>query len=63
MEERMRHVCAMIAATLPTSAIAQWQMPMRDMPVGMMIGTGLVWLVVLVFLLVGIAAGIKYLRS
>jgi hypothetical protein len=63
MEEGMRHVHALIAAAFPTSAIAQGQMPMGDMPVGMMIGMGLVWLVVLVFLLVGIAAGIKYLRS
>jgi hypothetical protein len=63
MEETMLHVCAMLAAALPTSAIAQGQMPMGDMPFGMMIGMGLVWLLVLVFLLVGIAAGIKYLRS
>jgi hypothetical protein len=63
MEETMRHVFAVIAAALPTSAIAQGQMPMGEMPVGMMIGMGLVWLLMLVFLLVGIAAGIKYLRS
>jgi len=63
MAETMLYVCAMIAVALPTSAIAQVQMPMADMPVGMMIGMGLVWLLVLVFLLVGIAAGIKYLRS
>ncbi len=30
---------------------------------GMMIGMGLIWLLVLVFLVLGIAAAIKYLRS
>jgi hypothetical protein len=30
---------------------------------GMMIGMGLIWLLVIVFLVLGIAASIKYLRS
>ena len=34
-----------------------------DMPIGMMWGMGLAWLLVVVFLLLGIAAFIKYLRS
>ena len=59
----MRHAYAVVAAALPTSAIAQGQMPMGDVPFGMMAGMGVVWLLVMVFLLVGIAAGIKYLRS
>jgi hypothetical protein len=33
------------------------------MPMGMMLGMGLVWLLVIVFLALGIAAAIKYLRS
>ena len=37
--------------------------PMTDMPMGMMFGMGLVWLLLVIFLVVGIAAGIKYLRS
>jgi len=38
-------------------------MQMTDMPIGMMWGMGLVWLLVVIFLLLGIAAFIKYLRS
>jgi len=38
-------------------------MDMTTMPIGMMVGMGLVWLLVIVFLLLGIAASIKYLRS
>jgi hypothetical protein len=34
-----------------------------DMPIGMMWGMGLVWLLVIVLLALGIAALIKYLRS
>jgi len=34
-----------------------------DMPLGMMWGMGFVWLLLVVFLLAGIAAFIKYLRS
>ncbi len=30
---------------------------------GMMIGMGLIWLLVVVFLILGIAAAVKYLRS
>jgi uncharacterized membrane protein len=33
------------------------------MPGGMMLGMGLVWLLVMIFLVLGIAAAIKYLRS
>ena len=33
------------------------------MPMGMMIGMGIVWILVLAFLILGIAAFIKYLRS
>jgi len=36
---------------------------MTDMPIGMMWGMGLVWLLVVIILLLGIAACIKYLRS
>ena len=38
-------------------------MQMTDMPVGMMWGMGLVWLLLIIFLVVGIAAFVKYLRS
>ncbi len=34
-----------------------------EMPMGMMIGMGLFWIVMLAFLILGIAAFIKYLRS
>ena len=36
---------------------------MTDVPVAMMLGMGLIGLLVLIFLLLGIAAFIKYLRS
>ena len=38
-------------------------MDMSSMPMGIMLGMGLIWLLVIVFLVVGIAAAIKYLRS
>jgi hypothetical protein len=38
-------------------------MQMGDMPLGMMWGMGFVWLLLVLFLLFGIAAFIKYLRS
>jgi hypothetical protein len=38
-------------------------MQMTDMPIAMMWGMGLVWLLVIIFLVLGIAAFIKYLRS
>jgi len=38
-------------------------MHMIEMPIGMMLGMGLVWFLVVVFLFLGIAACIKYLRS
>jgi hypothetical protein len=38
-------------------------MDMSTMSTGMMAGMGLVWLVILAFLVLGIAAFIKYLRS
>jgi len=38
-------------------------MQMTDMPMGMMWGMGLVWLLLVIFLLLGTAACIKYLRS
>ncbi len=38
-------------------------MDMSTMPMGMMLGMGLIWLLVIVFLVLGIAAAIKYLRS
>jgi len=38
-------------------------MQMTDMPMAMMWGMGLIWLLVIIFLLLGIAAFIKYLRS
>jgi hypothetical protein len=47
------------------SAIAM-EMARRDMMTmssGMMVGMGVVWLLVIVFLILGIAAAIKYLRS
>jgi len=36
---------------------------MTDMPMGMMWGMGLVWLLLVILLVLGIAACIKYLRS
>lgn len=36
---------------------------MTDMPIMMMWGMGLIWLLVIIFLVLGIAAFIKYLRS
>lgn len=38
-------------------------MDMSTMPMGMMLGMGLVWFLVIVFLGLAIAACIKYLRS
>ncbi len=38
-------------------------MQMTDMPIGMMWGMGLLWLLIIIFLVLGIAASIKYLRS
>jgi hypothetical protein len=38
-------------------------MQMNDMPMGMMWGMGLVWLLLVILLVLGIAACIKYLRS
>lgn len=38
-------------------------MDMSTMPAGMMIGMGVVWLLLIIFLVLGIAAAIKYLRS
>jgi hypothetical protein len=38
-------------------------MQITDMPTGMMLGMGLVWVLVIIFLILGIAASIKYLRS
>ena len=38
-------------------------MQMTDVPVAMMLGMGLIGLLVVIFLLLGIAAFIKYLRS
>lgn len=38
-------------------------MDMTGMSAGMMIGISIFWLLVIAFLVLGIAAGIKYLRS
>jgi hypothetical protein len=38
-------------------------MQMTNMPVGMMLGMGLISILVIIFLILGIAAFIKYLRS
>jgi hypothetical protein len=38
-------------------------MQITDMPSGMMLGVGLVWVLCVVFLILAIAACIKYLRS
>jgi len=38
-------------------------MQITDMPMGMMWGMGLVWLLLVILLVLGIAACIKYLRS
>ena len=38
-------------------------MQMTDMPIGMMWGMSLVWLLSIILILLGIAALIKYLRS
>jgi hypothetical protein len=38
-------------------------MDMSTMPMGMWFGMGLIWLLVIVFLVLAIAAAIKYLRS
>jgi hypothetical protein len=38
-------------------------MDLSSMPMAMMWGMGLIWLLVVVFLVLGIAAAIKYLRS
>jgi hypothetical protein len=38
-------------------------MDMSSMPMSMMWGMGLIWLLVVVFLVLAIAAAIKYLRS
>jgi len=38
-------------------------MQMTDMPIAMMWGMGVIWLLILILLVLGIAALIKYLRS
>ena len=38
-------------------------MQMTDMPIAMMWGMGFIWFLVIAFLVLGIAAFIKYLRS
>jgi hypothetical protein len=38
-------------------------MQMTDMPIGIMWGMGVIWLLILILLVLGIAALIKYLRS
>jgi hypothetical protein len=38
-------------------------MDMSGMSIGMMAGMGVIWLIVLAFLVLGITAFIKYLRS
>ena len=38
-------------------------MQMTGIPIAMMLGMGLIWLLVIIFMLLGIAAFIKYLRS
>lgn len=38
-------------------------MDMSGMSIGMMVGMGVVWLLLLAFVILGIAAFIKYLRS
>jgi hypothetical protein len=38
-------------------------MDMSGMPIAMMLGMGAIWLLVLAFLVLGIAAFVKYLRS
>ena len=38
-------------------------MDMSGMSSGMMVGMGVIWLLLLVFVILGIAAFIKYLRS
>ena len=38
-------------------------MQMTDMPIAMMWGMGFIWLLVIILLVLGIAALIKYLRS
>ena len=38
-------------------------MDMNGMPIGMMTGMGVIWLLLLAFVVLGIAAFIKYLRS
>lgn len=38
-------------------------MDMSGMSIGMMAGMGVIWLIVLAFLVLGIAAFIKYLRT
>jgi len=38
-------------------------MQISDMPTGMMLGMGLVWVLAIILLILGIAACIKYLRS
>ena len=38
-------------------------MQMTDMPIGMMMGMGLIWILIIILLVLGIAALIKYLRS
>lgn len=37
--------------------------PFTDIPIGMMLGMGFIWLLLLTFLVLGILAFIKYLRS
>ena len=50
-------------STLPSLSRGGMMMDMSGMSIAMMLGMGAIWLLVLAFLVLGIAAFIKYLRS
>jgi hypothetical protein len=60
--KRARVTRGLFGAAASTGVIRS-QFMMDVMSDGMMIGMGLIWLLVIVFLVLGIAAAIKYLRS
>ena len=55
--------CVMVRSNRARDGRQFMMMDMSTMPMGMMLGMGLVWLLVIVFLVLAIAACIKYLRS
>jgi hypothetical protein len=53
----------MITGRLRPEGATHMMMDMSGMSTAMMLGMGVIWLLILAFLVLGIAAFVKYLRS